>query len=200
MHEVGRVDFLGTYKCVAVGEPRLFGQSIRSPYHRCQIAGIAGNHGRSVSDDLEEGVHDVAVAGTLAYVAAGSRNLRIVNVSNPLAPVIIGTANTPGIARGVAVTGNYCLLADGIDLKVIARRASPSRCHPKISGGRLEVYDVMGRQVRVLSKGVLPAGSHEVMWDRRDSRGVLVPSGVYFYRLTAGDYQEEKKMVALRAP
>ena len=57
--------------------------------------------------------------GTHAYVAAGPLGLRIVDISNPLVPVIIGTADTPGTAADVAVAGNYCFIADGADLKVI---------------------------------------------------------------------------------
>jgi flagellar hook assembly protein FlgD len=64
-------------------------------------------------------------------------------------------------------------------------------------GVTLEVFDPMGRLVQVLTSGVLPAGSHEVTWDRRDRMGALVPSGVYFYRLTAGAYKSQRKMVLL---
>ena len=70
----------------------------------------------------------------------------------------------------------------------------------EVGGGSLEVFDALGRQVRVLARGATAVGRHAVTWDGRDSRGARVPSGVYFYRLTAGTYQEEKKMVVLRAP
>ena len=82
-----------------------------------------------------------------------------------------------------------------------ARTTSISFAMPgEAGGGALEVYDALGRLVRVLANGEIPVGRHEVTWDGRDSRGARVPSGVYFYRLTAGTYQEEKKMVVLRAP
>jgi flagellar hook assembly protein FlgD len=60
------------------------------------------------------------------------------------------------------------------------------------------VYDVGGRLVRELAKEVRAAGAHTVTWDARDSNGEPVASGVYFYRLTAGDFSQTKKMVLLK--
>lgn len=62
----------------------------------------------------------------------------------------------------------------------------------------LEIYNVSGRRVRTLVRSQQPAGTHEVTWDGRDDSGASVSSGVYFYRLTAGEYSEAKRMTLLR--
>ena len=69
------------------------------------------------------------------------------------------------------------------------------------SGGghvRLTVYDLTGREVRVLVDGEQPAGDHSVVWRGRDSAGREVGSGVYFYRMEASGKTFEKKMVLLK--
>ncbi|HSG27688.1 MAG TPA: M1 family aminopeptidase, partial [Candidatus Krumholzibacterium sp.] len=63
---------------------------------------------------------------------------------------------------------------------------------------RIAVYDLRGRLVRVLTDGVWPAGSHDIVWNGLDSSGVPVASGVYFYRMESGDTSTSKKMVLLR--
>ncbi|MFH1502741.1 MAG: alpha/beta hydrolase-fold protein [Candidatus Eisenbacteria bacterium] len=63
---------------------------------------------------------------------------------------------------------------------------------------RLMVYDVAGRRVRELTTGRLPAGPHEVVWDGRDERGVRVASGIYLYRIHAGELVEQRRMVVLK--
>jgi hypothetical protein len=55
----------------------------------------------------------VAVAGGLAYVADSAEGLRILDLSDPAAPVSIGSYNTPGLALDVALHLPYALLADG---------------------------------------------------------------------------------------
>jgi flagellar hook assembly protein FlgD len=62
----------------------------------------------------------------------------------------------------------------------------------------LRVYDVSGRLIRSLVDGRLPAGMHEVMWNGRDENGAMAASGVYFYRLSAGEIVQTRKMVLLR--
>ena len=57
---------------------------------------------------------------------------------------------------------------------------------------RLDIYNVLGQRVDQLT-GESDAGLVSVDWDGR-----LYSSGVYFYRLEAGDYQETKKMILLR--
>jgi hypothetical protein len=68
---------------------------------------------------------------------------------------------------------------------------------PKRSGVKLTIYDVSGRRVRSFVRNCQP-GTHGVMWDGKNSSGETVASGVYFYRLTTGDYEETRKMVLLR--
>jgi len=62
----------------------------------------------------------------------------------------------------------------------------------------LTVYNSLGQVVTVLKDETLPAGLHCVEWDGADKSGDPVASGVYFYRVGAGDFSAVKKMVLLR--
>jgi len=62
----------------------------------------------------------------------------------------------------------------------------------------LRIYDIAGRLVRVLAEGDRPAGNFTELWDGRDSNGRPVASGIYFYRLAAGGFEETRKMAIMR--
>ncbi|MGD1047199.1 MAG: FlgD immunoglobulin-like domain containing protein [Candidatus Krumholzibacteriaceae bacterium] len=62
----------------------------------------------------------------------------------------------------------------------------------------LRIYDASGRLVRALVEGAKPAGVYGATWDGRDSRGGEVASGIYFYRLRAGAFDDTKKMALTR--
>ena len=63
---------------------------------------------------------------------------------------------------------------------------------------RLTIYDVSGREVRVLEESRKPAGVYRVEWDGRDSSGRAVPSGVYLYRLQANRIELTRKLIIVR--
>jgi subtilisin family serine protease len=69
---------------------------------------------------------------------------------------------------------------------------------PVQSAVRLTIYDLLGRQVRGLLAEELPAGYHAVSWDGTNDRGRAVSSGIYFYRLEAGDFEQNRKMIMLK--
>jgi flagellar hook assembly protein FlgD len=52
--------------------------------------------------------------------------------------------------------------------------------------------------VRTLVDEPQKAGTHRVSWDGRDNAGRQVASGVYLYRLEAGDFSKSEKMVLIR--
>jgi len=62
---------------------------------------------------------------------------------------------------------------------------------------RLSVYDGSGREVRVLLAESLPASLHSIVWDGTDADGRKVSSGVYWYRLDAGEFSEVRRMTLL---
>ncbi len=62
----------------------------------------------------------------------------------------------------------------------------------------LRVYDAAGRLVTTLIDESKPAGSYTAEWNGRDNSGSTAASGVYFYKLTAKEFVETKKMVLLR--
>jgi hypothetical protein len=69
---------------------------------------------------------------------------------------------------------------------------------PKTERVSLVVYNVKGEKVRELVGRDQPQGRYEVYWDGRDFAGNPAASGVYFYRLVAGDFVETRKMVLLK--
>ena len=64
---------------------------------------------------------------------------------------------------------------------------------PRQSQVSIAVYDILGRRITTLQDGLQPAGYHQALWRAED-----VASGVYFYKLQAGDYSESKKMVLVK--
>ena len=62
----------------------------------------------------------------------------------------------------------------------------------------LRIYDTAGRLVRVLVEEDRDASHYTEEWDGRDKAGRTVASGVYFYRVEAGTFEETKKMILLR--
>ena len=62
----------------------------------------------------------------------------------------------------------------------------------------LEIYDVAGRRVVTLLDRHMAAGTHVAQWDGRTSDGKRAASGVYFYKLAAGDEMTSRKMVLLK--
>jgi spore coat protein A len=62
----------------------------------------------------------------------------------------------------------------------------------------VKVYNVRGQEIRTLTEKAYPAGTHAVQWDGRDSAGLEVSSGVYFYKLNAAGTTQLKKMVMIR--
>ena len=63
---------------------------------------------------------------------------------------------------------------------------------------QLTLYNVAGQVVRRLVDQAQVAGRYQATWDSRDDRGREVGSGVYFYRLTAGPFQQTRRLVLLR--
>ncbi len=63
---------------------------------------------------------------------------------------------------------------------------------------KLEVMNVLGQKVRTLIDEMRPAGFYSIHWDGRDDQGRSAVSGIYFYKMTARNFEAIKKMVLVR--
>jgi hypothetical protein len=70
---------------------------------------------------------------------------------------------------------------------------------PQSGHVELKIFNIQGQLVRTIVDEDKPAGSYQAIWDGRSNEGILQASGVYFYRLEAGDrFSKTKRMILLR--
>ena len=69
----------------------------------------------------------------------------------------------------------------------------PYACHVDIS-----IFNVLGQTVTTLVNEYQTAGHKTVLWDGTDDDGKQVTSGVYFYRIQAGEFTDTKKMTLVK--
>lgn len=69
---------------------------------------------------------------------------------------------------------------------------------PEASRVSIEIYDILGRRVRTLASGAYAAGKYSVIWDGRDANGHQASTGIYLYRIQAGNYSSTKRMTFMK--
>ncbi|MDE3058557.1 MAG: T9SS type A sorting domain-containing protein, partial [Bacteroidota bacterium] len=62
----------------------------------------------------------------------------------------------------------------------------------------LEIYNVLGQQVRRLVEADQPIGTYSAEWDGKNDNGITAASGVYFYRIRTQKFSDVKRMVLIR--
>jgi len=69
---------------------------------------------------------------------------------------------------------------------------------PKAGEVRLTIYNLLGQIVKVFQPGRQAAGSYTISWDGKDRKGSQVGSGIYLYRLEAGEFSQFRKMTLIK--
>jgi hypothetical protein len=179
------------YSAVPGGEYQvLSGTSMAGPH----VAGVVALM-RAANPDLDvETVKQIIMDTCTDLGAAGEDNAYGHGFINAYEAVLASTAT--GVAE-VAVPLAFELAAP--QPNPFGDRVSISYAVP-VEGVRvsIRVFDVAGRLVRMLvdAPGVL--GRHSLEWDGRDQGGRRITSGVYFYRMNAGSFEQVQKVTMLR--
>jgi len=69
---------------------------------------------------------------------------------------------------------------------------------PTVSYVNVSIYNVLGQQITTLVSQLQSPGYHSIEWDGTDSRGRKAASGVYLYKIVAGDFTQSKKMMMVQ--
>ena len=66
---------------------------------------------------------------------------------------------------------------------------------PELTRTKLQVYNILGQEIRTLVNTTQSAGHYEITWYGRNNQGIQVPAGIYIYRLQTENFTEMKKMI-----
>lgn len=116
--------------------------------------------------------NNVVVSGDYVYVADGSGDLRVLDISDPEAPVAVGACAIPGTARDVAVAGDHAYVAahdHGLQVIDISDPAAPVR---------VGSYDT-----DAMANGIAVSGSYAYLVDYQ-SLPPIVDGGLYVFDVT----------------
>jgi hypothetical protein len=168
-----------------------------------------------------------AVLGKVGY-AAGPSGLNILDLSDPAAPLYLGSLATVEFCYGVAPAAGEVFVGVGEEIFIVPPQcqtsgtgiadissasgeirliASPNPFRaettlhyllPRPATARLTIHDVAGRLVRELVRGPRDMGPHAIHWDGRDEHGTQVSAGVYYVRLDAAGAEHTRNVVRLR--
>jgi hypothetical protein len=69
---------------------------------------------------------------------------------------------------------------------------------PTASQVNVDIYNVLGQKVRTLVNESMPAGYYSATWDGTNDNGQPAASGIYFYKIEAGKFQNTKKLMMLK--
>jgi hypothetical protein len=204
----GDVAVVGNYAYVAGPESGMWTVDISDSAHPTESMWMGGPvktltaHGNTLITLTESGIN-------------------VFNLTDPVNPQAVGYYTTPEWLQNVATDGQYVYTTSETQFDVFAvdalsngfrRIESPHELSlypaypnpfnpstvirftlPRTEKTKLIVYDVAGREVKVLEDGLLSAGEHRVTFD-----GSALSSGVYFARLEAGKNVQAEKLMLLK--
>ena len=116
-------------------------------------------------------------------------DIRLV-AATPPAITVVEEERTTALPQAFSLAQNF---PNPFNSETVVRFALPERGEVELA-----VYNLAGQRVVKLAEGAREVGSYTVGWDGRDERGGELASGVYLYRLRAGERAETRKLLLLR--
>ncbi len=108
-----------------------------------------------------------------------------IRITNPSSSIVLNLFGIPAIPSAFALQQNYP--------NPFNPTTKFSYSVPKTSQVSIKIYDVLGREVVTLVNEKKDPGEYSLTWT-----AASIPSGVYFYRMSAGNFVQTKKMVLLK--
>jgi hypothetical protein len=163
---------------------------------------------------------DIVAQSNYIYLSHYFDGLKIVNISDPANPFLQASRPKSGAPYSIYVNNNLIYVADTYSLGIYRfqpteieenavlpirtslRQNFPNPFNtqttiqydlPKAAMVTLEIFDILGRKIETLTEGIKPAGEHQATWDASGQA-----SGIYLYRIKAGNKIETKKMTLLK--
>ena len=125
----------------------------------------------------------LALASDNSVYVAGDYMLTVIKYNQTLTSV--GEDEIAGVPQEFALSQNY---PNPFNPSTTIEYVLPTRSLVSI-----EIFDILGRRIESLEEGTKPAGNHQATWNASGQS-----SGIYFYRIKAGDYAETKRMLLLK--
>jgi len=168
---------------VRISEERQPGESffVTGPQGTWADTILVANQGGSSYTFDPDSLDVISITGVLSSNSLSTRRFRINPRSN--ADIVIRGHITAGV-------GDPSGAPKSVSFAVAPNPAKTARITfgiPKEADVEVAVYDLVGRKIATLEKGRLAPGTYSREWGGLDSRGKLVSSGMYFYKLRVGD-------------
>ncbi len=69
---------------------------------------------------------------------------------------------------------------------------------PEKNNVTISVFNALGEEIRTLFFGQVERGTYSIKWDGKDNSGSLLSSGMYLYKMTAGEFSKSRKMMLIK--
>ena len=162
----------------------------------------------------------IFISGEYAYVCEYSGVIQVLDIADPTNLTFLAIGNANGPAFGIYAVDDYIYSVDWysfiifhfsttniekdnsliINLSAFQNFPNPFNAQTSIQYSlsepsivAIEIYDLLGRKVETFYEGEQEAGDHSMIWNAKSQS-----SGVFFYRIQAGDYSKTGKMVLLK--
>jgi hypothetical protein len=100
---------------------------------------------------------------------------------------VLGIDNADQLPTNFALLQNY---PNPFNSSTVIDFVIPTQTHVT-----LDIVNILGQTIRTLVNSDEPAGNYRAIWDGMDDHGQMAASGIYLYRIKAGDYNQTRKMI-----
>jgi hypothetical protein len=103
---------------------------------------------------------------------------------------VLGIDNADQLPANFALLQNY---PNPFNSSTVIDFVIPTQTHVT-----LDIVNILGQTIRTLVNNDEPAGNYRAIWDGMDDHGQMAASGIYLYRIKAGDYNQTRKMILVK--
>ena len=152
--------------------------SVMNPYGELNVSYHVADNSKWILTSASGDIFELSGSGHFLIPNIVNAEFTLVKSEISIEPVMYGLQGSYPNPFNPSTTINYSVETEGLT--------------------SLIVYDMMGREIKSLVSGYLTPNHYSVVWNGKDNADRQVPSGIYLYRLTSGEFTDMKKVMLMK--